>query len=541
MKKYLKLLLILSLFFTQIKAQEILPFNETSNYLFEKYKSENQINKHKSFKPIFNYSSDSIIKKYYKAFFTEEKLNQKKKSLLWRKLRYEDLVIVKKKDFELRINPLFSFSAKKLSENDSIFWENMRGIELKGKIGKSVYFYTNFLENQSFFQPYVDKYVREKIIVPGLGVPKKYKTNGHDFSIATAYLSFSPSETFNFTLGYGKNFIGNGYRSLLLSDNSCNYPFARFTLNLGKFQFTNILAEFMNFDRDYWGYSSGELAYRKRKIFSANYVSFKPLKNLEIGLYEAIVWRSSDDSTFTNEFDINMLNPVILTRTFQYSLNDKNNILLGLNVSYSPIESTEIYGQFLLDNAQSKNIFNEKFGNKYAYQLGIKYLGTKNPKSFLHGFSARLEYNMAMPYTYGHEIAQQSYSHFNQSIAHPLESNFKESLVFLKYIKKSFSIELRYSKAITSCDTINSHFGNDIFIAENKANFTKENQTIGQGIRTEIEHSSIRFNYLINPTTNFQIFTEFHIRDYKSSLINTSDKFISFGIQTSINNIYRDF
>ena len=43
--------------------------------------------------------------------------------------------------------------------------------------------------------------------------------------------------------GHGKHFIGDGYRSLFLSDNSFNYPFLRIETKLGKLQYTNLYAE----------------------------------------------------------------------------------------------------------------------------------------------------------------------------------------------------------------------------------------------------------------------------------------------------------
>ena len=60
---------------------------------------------------------------------------------------------------------------------------------------------------------------------------------------------------------FHKTFYKDGYRSLLLSDNSFNYPFLRLQSNFGKFQYTNLYCEFQDMknylssenDYDYMG------------------------------------------------------------------------------------------------------------------------------------------------------------------------------------------------------------------------------------------------------------------------------------------------
>ena len=62
--------------------------------------------------------------------------------------------------------------------------------------------------------------------------------------MASGYISFMPHRAVNLQFGTGKHFIGEGYRSLLLSDNSFNYPYLRATSRWfkDKVQYTNIFA-----------------------------------------------------------------------------------------------------------------------------------------------------------------------------------------------------------------------------------------------------------------------------------------------------------
>ncbi len=62
-------------------------------------------------------------------------------------------------------------------------------------------------------------------IIPGIGIAKEFKTDAYDFPLAEANLTFAPNKFFDLQLGYGRNFRGDGYRSLLLSDGASPYPF----------------------------------------------------------------------------------------------------------------------------------------------------------------------------------------------------------------------------------------------------------------------------------------------------------------------------
>ena len=52
-----------------------------------------------------------------------------------------------------------------------------------------------------------------------------------------------------------------------------------------------------------------------------------------------------------------------------------------------------------------------------------------NVFSLLDGLYSIMEFNSVRPFTYSHMSSKQNYGHKNHSLAHPLESNFKEFLV----------------------------------------------------------------------------------------------------------------
>ena len=125
--------------------------------------------------------------------------------------------------FYIAVNPILHFSFGRGNNNQKVSY-NTRGIELKANIGNKVSIYSAFLENQAAFPNYVKAFVIKTRTAPGEGKVRNFKENGFDFSQAVGHINFAPSKHFSIELGHGKHFIGDGYRSLLLSDNAFSYP-----------------------------------------------------------------------------------------------------------------------------------------------------------------------------------------------------------------------------------------------------------------------------------------------------------------------------
>ena len=58
--------------------------------------------------------------------------------------------------------------------------------------------------------------------------------------LAEANLTFTPNKFIDLQLGYGRNFIGDGYRSILMSDGASPYPFFKLKTTFWKIKYTNI-------------------------------------------------------------------------------------------------------------------------------------------------------------------------------------------------------------------------------------------------------------------------------------------------------------
>ncbi|MBI5219165.1 MAG: hypothetical protein HY958_09575 [Bacteroidia bacterium] len=524
-----------------LTAQELIPLNNEYLNIFEKNASLPDYELHNSFKPI---DKSKLLKKFNtdSVILINRTLDNKTISLFHRKLRYENFLIIDTGDFHLTIDPLFNFEVSKQKGYNKDLYNNTRGLIVQGDITKKLHFESRFYENQTFFNEYINDYITNNIIVPGQGFPKPFKrdsanTNGWDYAYATGYISYSPNEYFNFQFGHGKNFIGDGYRSLLLSDNSFNYPFLKITTTIWKLQYTNLFASFMDLTAPH-SYESG--FYKKFGTF--HYLSWNIHKRVQIGFFEAIIWQNYQDSTgFQRGFDINYLNPVIFYRPVEFSLGSPDNALVGLNGKIKITDKLFLYGQLLIDDFDVAGLKKGKgyILEKYGFQGGLKAFDLFRIKNL----NFQTEFNQVRPYVYAHKKPLQNYSHYGQPLAHPLGANFIESVSFLRYRLKDFLVELKFNYAMYGADTANSHWGNNIFLPDENAQlgYPSWGNKVLQGVQTTLMYKDFRLTYIVNPKTNLNVSIGISNRTQKAALSSKDDFFIYISVRTSLSNFYYDF
>ncbi len=478
---------------------------------------------------------------------------RKTKSIWTRKIKDENLFIVNDTTdkFYLTIDPLFNFEfgrdmADKKGEN---LYKNTRGFIVRGSIGKKFAFESSFYENQATYAQYIDDYIfsTNKLfpqavnyqydVVPGQGRAKKFKTNGYDYAMASGYVSYSPNHVFNIQLGHGKHFVGDGYRSLLLSDNAFNYPYARITTSYKNIQYTNLYTSFMNLTNGGVKTPPGVERLFQKKIGSFQLLSMNFLKRLQLGLFQGMIWEAAD-STNRQHASFNTFNPIIGVNTAVYGLHNTHNILLGATLKIKITNTISLYGQYMLDDVyQSNNLGDVR--KKYGYQIGFKYFDLFTIKN-LH---LQLEYNNIRPYAYAASNTYQSYTHYNQALAHPLGANFYEAVGFINYRIKDFFIQLKGNYAVKGNDSLNNNFGGNIFKADNTFPVTQDLSNIQttQGLKTTIMYQDVHIGYLVNPSTNFNIVLGITNRTEQTEKATKQTQFVYFGIRTSLANFYYDF
>ena len=147
------------------------------------------------------------------------------------------------KDFDLAINPVIQFQGSKEKDNDEALFLNTRGVSVRGGSQiRSVLIHIS-RDNQERDPLYVQEWVNKYKAVPGKGYYKHFKTTGYDYFDARGYFTFKVTKYIDVQFGYDKNFIGNGYRSLFLSDFSNNVLFLKLNTRIWKFNYQNLFME----------------------------------------------------------------------------------------------------------------------------------------------------------------------------------------------------------------------------------------------------------------------------------------------------------
>lgn len=524
--KILILFIIFIFTFNTNAQQQYHNLDYTTKYKLDKKLNSSNTFTHTGFKPViqsqFNFNTDSLINEYGRdsAF-----ISGMKHPVWWKKLRTEDLLIVDEKDFYLTINPLINY-AKGSDNLDSSLSINTRGISIKGNITKQLSFKTDFYENQAFYPNYITEYSKEHHVVPGQGRLRGFKGSGFDFANASGSISFTPVKWLNFDLGHGKHFIGEGYRSLLLSDNAFNYPYLKLTTSFKKFQYIYMLTSFQRASN-----ADTRLLTYQRTHGSFLFLNYIFNEYLQVGLFEGVIFQTAD-SVSNNNFSPSYFSPIIFSRAVQYGFNNNNNVVVGLTAKLKVSKTIQSYGQFMLDDDVNK---------KYGYQLGLKFFNLFGLKKLY----LQTEYNWVRPYSYSSTNQYQNYSFYNQPIAHTVGGGFAEFVGIVQYRISDFIFRFKVNHITTSTDELingaETNYGTNIFKPDNTASLTPMSKSIiGDGNKTERIYYNIRLSYLINPVTNFQLYVEYtHRQEIIGAQSDT--EFYYFGIRTQLNNHYFDF
>ncbi|MDX1470693.1 MAG: hypothetical protein R3213_04290 [Flavobacteriaceae bacterium] len=231
--------------YTQLEYSSNLNIPFTHNFYtrFEDNMNVVGTNSHTASKP-FLYQD---VSKYYDFQAEKEKLLKQTNTWWGRKLWNEHLVRIQSEDYWFVVDPIFDLQIGVDTDADfNTTFNNTRGFIVQGGLGKNFNFSTSVYESQGRFARYYNEYAEslkafgpDPAIIPGRGIAKEFKENAYDYPVAEAYLSYSPAKFLNVQFGHGKNFIGDGYRSLFQSDFASPHTFLKLNTNFWKIKYTN--------------------------------------------------------------------------------------------------------------------------------------------------------------------------------------------------------------------------------------------------------------------------------------------------------------
>lgn len=528
----------------EYNSELYIPFSHQTYSRFDKEMNAVGTNAHTAGKP-FVYSE---VNKYYDFKEKRESLYKDKESWFGRKLWNEHMVTLQGEDYWFTLDPAadlqMGFETAD-NEDQSFTYNNTRALIFQGGLGEKLNFYTVFYESQGTFAGYFNRYARSiapdggnPAIVPGRGVAAEAADGNFDYPVAEAYLSYSPSKYFNFQFGHGKNFIGDGYRSLLLSDNASPYPFFKMSTSFWKFKYTNTWMSLRDVRSDV--VENGSF---KTKFMANHYLSFNATKRLNIGLFENVIWTNDND----RGFDLNYLNPIIFYRAIEFSTGSRGgNALIGLSAKYKFSNQFNVYAQVIIDEFSTGAVFSstKSFQNKQGVQLGVKYYDAFN----VDNLQLQLEFNQVRPYVYSNNEIILNYGHNNQSMAHLWGANFRELIAIARYQNDRWygTAKAIYGKRGFEIGDIDDvYYGGSIY--GNDENIPSEfGIEIGQGNTATTLIGNLELGYIVNPSTNFKCYANVLYRihtidQFDPVNLEESTVWVNFGIRTDIFNWYFDY
>ncbi len=408
---------------------------------------------------------------------------------------------VKTNNFFLALNPVFQYVQGVESGYNKPLYLNSKGVTARGTIGKKIGFSTYLTDNQErgpqFFQQNVNQYRA----VPGVGFYKPFKTSGYDYFDARGYITVRAGNAIDVQFGYDKNFIGNGYRSLFLSDWGNSNLFLKLNTRIWKINYQNIFMELMpQFKK------TGD-SLLDRKYAAMHHLSMNVTKWLNIGLFEGVIFGRK------NHFDFQYLNPIIFYRHIEGTVGSPDNAVAGFDFKANIAHRAQLYGQLLLDEFVLSEIKknNGSWVNKYGIQVGLKYVDAFG----IDNLDIQIEANRVRPFTYTHNDTISNYTHYNQPLAHPLGANFQEFLGIIRYQPApKWHIYLQGIYYYKGLDSAGINFGGNVF-RDYTTRTKNDGFKIGSGDKATVLNTLLQVSYEIRENIFLELSGQY--RQYKTT------------------------
>ena len=528
----------------QFKSKGNIMFSHQNYGVFDALLNQVGSNNHTASKP---YSYEEVAK-YYDFESVNLAYLKQKESWFGRKMWNENLVAIQGENYWFTVNAVLDLRIGKDTESQaSNTFVNTRGVKVDGALGEQLTFSTSIFESQGRFADYYNNYAESikpsggnPAIIPGIGIAKRFKEDAYDFPLAEANIKYTPNKFIDLQLGYGRNFLGDGYRSLLQGDGTSPYPFFKINTTFWKIKYTNTYMWL----KDVRDLATVDGTYAT-KYMASHYLSWNVTKRFNLGFFENVVW------TDTNErgFDFNFVNPLIFYRAVEFGSSSKTgNALLALTSKYKWNNQINVYGQFLIDEFAIGDVKerNQSWRNKFAYQVGVKYYDAFQVKNLM----LQLEYNQVRPYVYSHSNPLTNYGHNNQSMGHNWGGNFREFIAIARYYKGRYFADAKLIYGQRGFDfkdgTDNFNYGGNIYLDYDDDRPFDIGVNVAQGNKTNVMIADLQVGYLVNPAANLKVFGNVLFRNFDPSAetattISSNTTWFSIGLRSDLFNWYFDY
>jgi len=241
--------------------------------------------------------------------------------------------------------------------------------------------------------------------------------------------------------GKGENHWGfSRDLSLTLSDNGIPYTHLRLKGRLGPIEMSIIHANLIKdppvitrIDTLDDGVNKPHYA---RKYLAAHRVQWDVTKRLQFGLFEQVYYGQ-------REIELEYIPPILFFRGAEHYTRDQDNMLIGLDLRWIPVNKVSLFGVILLDELMSSELGTDFYTNKHGLQLGAKWidpLWTQNS-------SLSFDYMAIRPYVYSHKYNINTADHYGIALASPgLPNSETIALDLRKRFKRELEVGLNYRR-----------------------------------------------------------------------------------------------
>lgn len=336
-------------------------------------------------------------------------------------------------------------------------------------------------------------------------------------------MSYKPASFFEIQTGIDQHFIGEGNRSLLLSDLAAPQPFIRLRTRFWKIEFSNL----------YQLLRENTLGNPVNKFAATHTLDFHITDRFKLGLFESVVF-APKDTLMNRGFEIEYLNPFLFYRPTEYSIGSQDRLLIGLNTSYQ-FNNVMLYGQLVIDDFVLDELLNRTrwWASKYGGQFGIK-SKVRIKERELRWLT---ELNFARPFLYTHLDEGTVYGNQGLPLAHPLGANFVESFTEARYFlsdKMSVGLTAMIAQQGGQNSNDSTTFGDDIYRPYTERPFEYGYRIGGDGKMNRLRFT-FEFNYQLIENWRLNTFIKpgLEIRNTSTSPSITLP-FVFVGIRTQL-------
>ena len=446
----------------------------------------------------------------------------------WQNFLWDDWLSWRKDGIYVAINPLFDFQVGK--DGDRNTYINSRGFYLNGNLGKNFWFYMDFSENQADMTEYENHYADEYQAVAGQSSYKPM-SSGYDYEIANGYIAFRIGKYLDFQIGKGKVFVGDGYRSFLISDFATSFWNVKYMFMLSQLR-----------GEPYYRRNFPSNNGRHTKYAFTHYLDLNFGGRVSVGIFENVVmctWRVDGDH---RSIDLEYINPFIILRPGEYNAGSPDKMLVGMNLSWNVAKWLTLHGQVMLNEFNGKELFggDNFWSNKYGFLLGLKTFNLFR----VDGLDMQMEYSRVRPFSYSQYDGMGTYTHNYQPLAHPLEANFHELVGIMQYRHKR--LYMRGQVNIAKYGE-NMDFKNDSISYGKNPNIPSRRRNDDYGIKmfqgrsTNQMYAEAQIAWLINPRSRLNIALNFRYRHKENDVVDETSKHVSLALRWGLKSWYRDY